>query len=277
MSVLKYSVLMAVYSGERSEFLHESLESMFAQSDPTDDFVLVCDGPLTSELDKVVTHYESKHPGIFHVTRLSENLGLAGALNSGLTHCKHDWVVRMDSDDIAMHHRFERLMRLQKETGADIVGSAVFEFEKAIGDTGITRSPPADHENIKRFARRRNPFNHPSVMFRKSAVLRVGGYDEYPLFEDYQLWVKMLQAGYIAANEPEPLLHMRIGSGMHKRRGGISYFRTMLHFRAWMKKTGFINSFDFAVCVLIHGLSCLLPNPARRWLYNGVLRKQGTV
>ena len=271
---MKYSVLMSVYFGEKSEFLHESLKSMLAQTVPTDDFILVCDGQLTSELDKVITHYESKYSDVFHVIRLIENLGLAEALNSGLPHCKHEWVARMDSDDISTPHRIERLMQLQKETDADIVGSSVYEFEENIGDTGITRSPPSDHESIIYFARRRNPFNHPSVMFKKSAVLNVGGYEKYPLFEDYHLWIKMLQAGYIAANAPEPLLHMRTGNGMHKRRGGMSYFRTMLRFRAWMKSTGYINSYDFAVCVLIHGLSCLLPNHIRRWLYNGFLRKR---
>lgn len=74
----KYSVLMSVYFKEKPEYLQQSIESILHQTAPTDDFVLVCDGPLTSELDSVISKYTT-----LHIVRLKENGGLGRALNEG--------------------------------------------------------------------------------------------------------------------------------------------------------------------------------------------------
>ena len=261
--MLNYSVLMSVYAGENSEFFKSSIESMLAQTVPTDDFILVCDGPLTPALDKVIAEFEE-----LKVMRLPQNQGLAEALNIGLRHCKYELVARMDSDDISLPHRIEQQLKLNK----DIVGSAIQEFISKPGDASTLRSLPTDQTNILRFAKRRNPFNHPSVLYRKSAVLKAGGYENYPLCEDYQLWVKMLMAGNSAANIPEPLVYMRVGSGLYKRRGGISYFKIMLKFRRWMYGIGFSGPIDFCYCLLVHAVSCFAPDSLRRFIYTKLLR-----
>ena len=102
-----YSVLMSVYAKERPEFLRLSTESMLAQTVKTNNFVLVCDGPLTPELDAIVAELQQKHGDLFHVIRLETNQGLAHALNRGLRECKNELVARMDSDDIAVPDRCE--------------------------------------------------------------------------------------------------------------------------------------------------------------------------
>ena len=267
-----YSVLMSVYAGENSEFLSQSIESMIKQTVPSNNFVLVCDGSLTNELDLVVARYESENPDVFHVVRLEKNVGLAMALNAGLKHCENEYVARMDSDDIASPNRMQK--QLDAINDADILGCYVSEFTTKPGDSQTVRVVPTNQEDIKAFARRRNPFNHPSVLYKKSSVLQAGGYEKFPLCEDYHLWIKMLLNGCTAVNISEPLVYMRVGSGMHKRRGGWAYFKSMLNFRRWMRQAGFSSLSDFWFCAAGHFVSCLIPKSMRKWMYNKFLRKQ---
>ena len=102
-----YSVLMSVYHKERPEFLRLSVESMFAQTVPTDDFVLMCDGPLPEALASVIADLQNAYDAVLNVVRCEVNRGLSYALNDGLTFCKNDLVARMDSDDIAPAYRCE--------------------------------------------------------------------------------------------------------------------------------------------------------------------------
>ena len=264
-----YSVLMSVYDGDYPEFLKQSMESIFVQTAPTDDFVLVCDGQLTDDLNRVLNDYSNSYKSL-HIVRMSENKGLAEALNFGLGFCKHEIVARMDSDDIAMPHRIER--QLAKLDGVAVLGSAVLEFHHSVNDAKTLRITPSENSEIHKFAKRRNPFNHPSVMFRKSAVLEVGGYEKFMLCEDYQLWIKILMSGGKGKNIPEPLLYMRVGSGLYERRGGYSYFKTMHSFRRWLRQINFITSIDYFVLVLAHAISCVVPTGLRGILYGRFLR-----
>lgn len=95
-----YSVLMSVYHGEKAEYLRLSANSILSQTVPTNDFVLMCDGPLTEELDAVIEDLLREHSDVLHVIRLEENRGLGDALNAGIQYCKNELIARMDSDDI---------------------------------------------------------------------------------------------------------------------------------------------------------------------------------
>jgi len=264
---------MAVYVGENSKFFEQSIESMLAQTVPANEFVLVCDGPLTVELDAVIARYEESHSRILNVVRLDSNVGLAAALNIGLQHCTNDLVARMDSDDIANPIRMKQ--QLDAMGDADIIGCAVAEFMSKPGDLKSIRQLPTSHEEIICFARRRNPFNHPSVLYKKSIVQQVGGYEDFPLCEDYQLWVKMFIHGCKAVNIPESLINMRVGSGLYRRRGGFKYFKTMYSFRRWMRQVGFSGLMDFWICVTGHLVSCFIPSIVRRWVYSCFFRMRG--
>lgn len=165
----EYSVLMSVYAKENPEYLRESIESIWNQTVKTNDFWVVCDGPLTKELDAVLEENQKAHKEVFHLLRLKENVGLGRALNEGLKCCKNEAVARMDSDDIACKDRCEKQLRVLEE-GIDIVSGTVVEFEKDILHCKAKRTLPLSKEEILKFAGRRNPFNHPCVMYRKEAV-----------------------------------------------------------------------------------------------------------
>ena len=212
-----YSVLMSVYSKENPAWLKLAIESIQDQTLPTSDFVLVCDGPLTPELDGVIAEKHCQMGEILMVVRLEKNVGLGNALNEGIKHCRNELVARMDSDDIAYPDRCEKQVAIfNKYPIVSICSGTVMEFSKNPETINCKRVLPEKNKEIIEFAKKRNPFNHPCVMYKKSAVEAVGSYQHFYLLEDYYLWIRMLMAGYEGYNIQEPLLYMRAGTSMYK-------------------------------------------------------------
>lgn len=263
-----YSVLMSVYYKEKAEYLRESIESMLSQTAPTDDFVLVCDGPLTPELDSVIEEFTS-----LHVIRLPENKGLGNALNEGMKQCRHELIARMDSDDISRPDRCAReLKAFRDHPEVDIVSGTIEEFMTSPTEVYSRRVLPETSEDIAEFAKKRNPFNHPAVMYRKSAVEAAGGYKDFYLLEDYFLWVRMLLGGSKGYNIKEPLLFMRAGSDLYKRRGGLKHFASEKRLFNFMLKQGFITKREYLRAVSTRAAAALIPNGVRGYIYKKVLR-----
>ena len=271
---IAYSVLMSVYYKERTEFFKQAIESIQIQTLPTDDFVLVCDGPLNASLDAVITAKQEEMGDVLHVIRLTENSGLGSALNMGIKHCKHELVARMDSDDIAYPNRCEKQMAVfNKHPEVSICSGIVEEFATDPNVVDSRRVLPENNIEIIEFAKHRNPFNHPCVMYKKSAVEAVGSYQEIYLLEDYYLWLRMLTAGYQGYNIQEPLLHMRAGSDMYKRRAGWKYVKSQTRLFKIMHEQGFIDNGQYLKSCVIRSLSALAPNRLRKFLFGKVLRK----
>ena len=269
----KYSVLMSVYHKENPEYLRAAMNSIWEQTVKTDDFVLVCDGPLTPELDAVIAEMQEEHPELT-VVRLAKNGGLGNALNEGMKHCKNDLVARMDSDDISRPDRCERQLAVFRDyPEVSIVSGVVEEFTQSTEKIDSRRVLPETHKEILDFARKRNPFNHPCVMYRKAAVEEAGGYKDFYLLEDYYLWIRMLQNDAIGYNIQEPLLWMRAGSDMYKRRSGLRYARSQKALFKYMRDTGWITTGQYIKSSAIRGASSLAPNGLREFVFKKVLRK----
>lgn len=269
----KYSVLMSVYKKENPLYLDESISSILSQTAPTNDFVLVCDGPLTAELNSVIDKYTNEYPELFQIVRLEKNVGLGNALNKGIKYCKNELVARMDSDDIAMPERcISEIRCFEEDEQLDIVSGTVLEFSGSTDNIISKKSLPETNDEIRRYARRRCPFNHPFVMYKKTAVQDAGGYLDFPLFEDYYLWVRMLKCGAKAYNIKEPLGFMRSGEDMYKRRGGFGYLKKAVKFRTYMFKNHYCGFADYAVSLGGQILVCLMPVRLRMKLYTKMLR-----
>lgn len=277
MSVSKYenySVLMSVYYKENSEYLKQAIESIQAQTFPTDDFVLVCDGPLNQELDSVIKKKQQEMKNILNVVRLKKNAGLGNALNKGIQQCKNELVARMDSDDISYPDRCEKqLMVFNTYPEISVCSGIVEEFATNPKVVESRKVPPETQEEIREFAKVRNPFNHPCVMYKKPDVEAVGSYKDFYLLEDYYLWVRMIMAGYQGYNLQEPLLHMRAGTDMYMRRGGLKYAKTQEKLFRFMKNNGFISKGQYIKNCVIRGESSLAPNWLRKFVFEKVLRK----
>ncbi len=269
----QYSVLMSVYHREKAPCLKAAMDSIWTQSAQTNDFVLVCDGPLNDELDEVIRDAEKNHPEL-HTVRLEKNGGLGNALNIGIRECRNELVARMDSDDISYPDRCERQLAVfRQHPELSICSGIVEEFTDSREQIEARRVPPETQEEILAFARKRNPFNHPCVMYRKSAVETAGGYKDFYLLEDYYLWLRMLQNGAMGYNLQEPLLWMRAGSEMYKRRAGWKYARSQQKLFRYMKDSGFIDGKQYLVSVTARSASSMMPNGIREILFKTLMRK----
>ena len=267
-----YSVLMAVYGKEKPEFFRQSIESVLAQTLPFSDFVLVCDGALTHELNEVISWAQEEMGEKLQIIRLKENKGLGKALRTGVPRCRCSVIARMDSDDISRPDRCERQFRIIERDGYDLVSGTLQEFVREPGDMDRLRVLPRTSEEILQYAKKRNPFNHPCVMFRKESVLRVGSYQDFPGFEDYYLWIRMLRKGCKGYNVQEVILDMRTGNGMYDRRGGRDYLYWVLRFQRYLYCKNFITKKEYIQNCLVRTIVGAIPGGAREKFYHVFLR-----
>lgn len=267
-----YSVLMSVYFKEKPEFLAKSIESILDQTYKTNDFVIVCDGDLTEELNAVLTYYEENNKTVINVIRYSQNRGLGYALGIGLANVKNDIVMRMDSDDIAHPKRAE--IQVPFLNKYDLVGSWVTEFDGLENNIISTRKTKEYYTEIKKYAKKRCPFNHPSVVFSKKVINDCGGYQTLLFVEDYYLWIRVLLNTNKVYNIQSPLVNMRSGIEMRARRGGKQYIKSITKLRNYMLKNKFINIFEYIIVVVIQTIFLLTPIKIKALLYSKFLRKK---
>ena len=269
----KFSVLMSVYYKEKPEYLDLSLKSIFDQTIIPNEVVLVEDGQLTNELEKIIKKYERKYPKIMKVIRYKQNRGLGIALHDGLLECSNEIVFRMDSDDYSVHDRFEKQLKVFEEKNVDVVGSNIAEYDEKMENITGYRTIPETNGEIYKFAKKRNPMNHMTVGYKKNTVINSGNYQDMPYFEDYFLWIRMINRKYNFYNLQENLLNVRGGNSMIKRRGGITYIKSIIRFEKALLKIKFINFFEFIINLTERIFFSIIPNAFRSTLYNKVLRK----
>lgn len=272
---IRYSVLMSVYHKENAAYLRTAMDSIWTQTVPTDDFVLVCDGPLTRDLDAVIEEMQASHSENLHVVRLAKNSGLGNALNAGMKYCRNELVARMDSDDISRPDRCERQLKVfQEHPEVSICSGMVEEFSSSTDIIEARRFVPETRDEIISFAKKRNPFNHPCVMYRKSAVEAAGGYQDFYLLEDYFLWIRMLQNRAVGYNLQEPLLWMRAGSDMYKRRSGWKYAKSQRALFRYMRDREIISDKQFICSTVVRAVSAAAPNWLREYGFQLLMRKE---
>ena len=270
--MISFSVLISLYAKERLDFLRQSLNSVFNQTLPPTEVILIEDGPLTKELYKVLDEFKESHSEL-KIVPLSVNGGLGKALNEGLNHCSNELVVRMDTDDICFPDRFEKQIKfMESNPDIDISSAWLEEFEGEITNIKSIKKVPSTHKEVSLYIKSRNPLNHPAVVFKKSSVMKAGGYQHFPLFEDWYLWARMFKAGAKFANIQEPLLHFRTSPEMFKRRGGFKYAIYSAKFQWTLHKLGLISAFSSIKSSIVRGLVYTLPNNLRRLVYSKLLR-----
>ena len=270
----KYSVLMSVYVKENPQYLRESIESMLNQTVKCDQFVIVEDGRLTTDLEKVIDEYNNSYRGLFTIIKYEKNLGLGKALNIGLNYCKNDLIARMDSDDISRLDRCEKQLNIFKNNpNLDICSSNISEFFGDINNVKSIRTVPEHQEGIKKRSRIRSAFNHPAVMYRKSAVLRCGGYSNMERKQDHDLFSRMMNNNCQAYNIQETLLYYRISEdNLHRRRNWKNCkWYLIAQYKMLKRKECNIAEYLFVVCSQLCFL--ILPESVINWITKKYLRK----
>jgi glycosyltransferase involved in cell wall biosynthesis len=262
-----FSLLLPVYAGDDAAFLERSLRSAVdEQTRPPAEVVIVRDGPVGDDLLATIAAFRGGTAVPLRMVELQHNIGLGPALDAGLDACAHDIVARQDADDISLPQRFATLVPLV-EAGDDLVGSALLEFGEHEDDIVGRRTPPTEPEEIARYARFHDPFNHPSVVYRRSAVRAVGGYERLDLMEDYWLFARMIAHGARVRNVAEPLVLYRVGAGAYARRGGRALLRSEVELQRRMRASGFTTRGTYLRNLAVRGGYRLVPESARRLAY----------
>lgn len=265
---VSFSLLLPVYAGDHAEFFGKAFASTVVdQTLRPNEVVVVQDGPVGPELAHAIELAVAGSPVPVRHVPLERNRGLAAALTLGLEYCSFDVVARMDADDIALSHRFARQIPVIAR-GYDLVGAGMYEFD-SVGRVSFTRTPPSGEEAIAAAARFRDPFNHPTVVYRKSVVVAAGGYRDLPLMEDYWLFARMIAAGARVENVPEPLVMYRVDAGAYSRRGGSRLFRSELKLQRTLREEGFLTRGQYLRNVVVRGGYRFVPVPLRRLAYRG--------
>jgi GT2 family glycosyltransferase len=270
-----FSLLLSTYGGDDPGFLRDAFVSTVQeQTRRPDEVVLVQDGPVPEALAETIVELIAGSPvPVKHVV-MDANVGLGPALDAGLEACAHEIVARMDADDVSRPDRFEHQLPLV-EAGADIVGSGLLEFGSSVDEVVGRRTPPTDPDEIRRVIRFRDPFNHPTVVYRRSAVLGAGGYTDMALMEDYLLFTRMIDAGARPANVAEPLVYYRVGAGAYARRGGMQLLRSELALQRRFRDLGITSRGEYLRNVVVRGGYRLVPEGVRKVAYRSLLANRG--
>lgn len=272
---MKLSVLMSVYNKEKPQNLNECLVSLVEQTRMPDQIVIVCDGILSDELNSVLTKYQQSYPNLIEIVQLDKNYGLGVALNRGLDKCEHEYVARMDSDDICEKNRFELQMDYMHENNnVDVLGSYISEFIDGTEDIVSVREVPLNTSSIKRMALTRSPMNHVSVVFRKSRLIGVSAYSEQEPVEDYDLWIRLLLDGACFANMERSLVKVRIGKDMYARRGNSKYIRSWMRIQNRLVKNNDMTRWRWLINAILITVFVYMPPGLKSFMYKSILRKR---
>lgn len=270
---MNYSVLMSVYEKEKEEFLKQSIESMINQTVKPSEIIIVIDGEIRNSLFNVIENIKNQTSIDIVTIQLDKNYGLGYALDTGLKHCKNELVARMDSDDISKYDRCEKqIKRFYDNNKLVMVGSHVDEFYNDPQKIISSRKVPIKYSDIKKYINRRSPFNHPSVMYKKTKVLSVGGYLSLKKKQDYDLFSRMINNELLAENIDESLVLFRSNEDNFKRRKSFQYCKSYIdvQFRIW--KRNHCSTFDLLFVTLAQTFIYLVPLKIFKKISNLFLR-----
>lgn len=267
------SVAMSVYRSDSPAYLREAIESVFAQTLPPKEVVLVGDGPLTDGLYGVIAELQRMHRALRFLPQ-EVNRGLGEALRIACENCSCEYVARMDADDIALPERFELQMACMEENPeVDVVGGMITEFDGSPDNVINRRNLPLDDAEIKRFMAYRSGLNHVTVILRKDALMAAGNYSGDIRQEDYYLWARMWRNGCKFRNVPEVVVNVRSGANQFARRGGWKYFHDHMRIFRLMHGWGLITSSQLLRNYLLRFGQVAVPNGLRTCIYRRFLRR----
>ena len=274
MNYPKYSVLTPVYQKENALYLKRCIESIVAQTVQTDDFVIVKDGPLTDELEHVLAEMQAKY-NFIHVYSYSENRGAGYARNFGLKKTKNEIVALMDSDDISLPYRCQRqLDEFISNPALDIVGTSIYEFNDSEENIVSKKVMPETITEIKKYARRRIPFNNPTIMVKKTSVFQHGGYKEGQRGEDFALLTKMVFEGCQAKNINEKLYLYRANDNQYKRRSSFTDAKAVLSVAKDNLHNRYISMNDFLFIVIAQLAGLIIPANIGSFIFKRMFRER---
>ena len=264
---------MSVYKNEKSEYFLQAIESVINNSVKPNEIILIRDGVVGEELQKAIDLVINNYKELISYYPFEENRGLGVVLRFGVENSKNEIIARMDTDDICSLDRFEKQIKLFEDNPElDLVGGNIAEFVNSPEEIVSYRCVPMGNDEIKSYLKKRCPFNHMTVMFKKNSVIKAGNYQHFYLFEDWYLWVRMYLSNAKFINIDDALCFVRI-SGMSNRRGGYKYYKSFKALLKFMKQNKMIGCFSYLKASIIRFCGYVLcPSKLREKLYKRYLR-----
>ncbi len=272
----EFSVLMSVYKNDVAENIITAVKSIIEQTVRPSQVVIVVDGPIPEDSMHALNGLREEYSDLIELYPLEQNVGLGNALKEGMQYCRYELIARMDSDDIAVQDRFEKQLALmEKNPDISIVGSDIAEFIGDIDNVVSVRDVPAEHKDICEYLKKRCPFNHMTVMFKKSEVEKAGGYLHWFYNEDSYLWARMYLAGCKFANIKENLVYARINEATFSRRGGKKYYISERDLFKFMLNNKIITKGEYRKCCFMrYVIQVLMPNRLRKFVFIKLMRQK---
>ncbi|WP_289127924.1 glycosyltransferase [uncultured Clostridium sp.] len=201
------SVIMSCYN-EELDWIEQSIESILNQTYKNIEFIIICDNPENYEIKELLLKYKEKDNRIILILN-EKNLGLVESLNKGLLKCTGNYIARMDADDISNISRLEKQLKYFKQnTNIDLIMSAtnyIDEKGKFIKSSNIIKS-----DDIKKMLLYGNISTHPTWMFKREILQKVGKYNNVIYVEDYDFLCRTILLGYNVGFINEYLLDYRV-------------------------------------------------------------------
>ena len=266
-----FSALMPVHNQIDPKLFKKALQSVIENSLKPSEFVIVLDGPLKQELNWIISNYSDNKKVNIKTIRLKENRGIVDALNLGLENCSYELIARCDADDINHYDRFSlQVDAFKSNHDLTICGGQIIEIGNK--NEKYMKSVPLSNSEILKFSYHRNPFNHMTVMFKKSFILSIGGYKRFHYREDYALWCNALSKGASTRNLNNVLVYVDGGTGMYKRRGNIFHLKYEFLLQKYLLSIGHINRSHYFINLILRGGNMVAGTTIRGIFYENFLR-----
>ena len=273
------SVVLPLYYRNEAVQLKAALHSIFMQTRLPEEVLVVADGPLPVQLEQVVDSFVLRAkrlnlPIKVNYQKFEQNEGLGEAMRKAALVAKGDFIARMDADDICLPDRFEKQMKCFENDGnLSVVGGQIAEFDGDVKNIIGKRIVPLEHKEIVNYMKSRNGMNHVTTIIKKKDLIDSGNYQPLEWFEDYCLWVRMIQHGCKFKNISDDVVLVRAGKAQADRRGGWAYFKNEVFLFKCLLSQGFITKNRFCINIIERGfVRLLMTSSIRSWFYKNVLR-----
>ena len=270
----KFSVCMSVYKNDNAADFTEAVLSIYNQTCPPDEIIVVIDGPVSMTMYSTIETLKQKIENM-KIIPLKQNMGHAIARQTAIEFAKNDLCAVMDADDLSLPDRFEKqLLAFENHSDVSVIGGFINEFIHTVDNVVGSRIVPENDIDIKNYMKSRCPMNLVTVMFKKKDIMNVGGYQDWYCEEDYYLWIRLVLAGYKFYNIQENLVNVRVGDKMYQRRGGKKYFLSEAKLQKYMYDQKLIDYPTYVYNVLIRwAVQVAMPNKLRGLVFRRFARK----
>ena len=256
-------VIMSVYKKNSVEEVKAAVNSIINQTITPSMFIIFIDGPILLEvrefLDKI-----SQFP-LVKIVASDTNVGRGLARNNAASFGSSEFIALMDADDISRPKRLEQQLKYAREKKLDICGSHIEEFSRAPGDLGRLRKTPISNFKIRELVAFRSPINHVTTLIRRDIFSSIGGYRDLKYVEDWDLFVRAINAGAILGTYPQVLVDVKQNV---YRRFGFGYFREEV-FLLWNALNLQVISFkQFSISICLRFIKLIIPRFLVPWIYS---------